>query len=67
MVLKYQVPEAVKYLSVSLQFTKDITERSLCYIPIQPNAKTSIYESLDHDFTGENSPTAYPAVTAEQL
>ena len=28
MVLKYQVPEAVKYWSISLQVTKDISERS---------------------------------------
>ena len=105
MVLKYHVPETVKYWTISFKFTKDIspailtsTRRrwvlrknrpvtafvrdhnlttgnwrlnvfcnlsstvrrpngmklrltsSLCFIPIQPNAKTSIYQSLDQRF-----------------
>ena len=27
MILKYQVPEAVKYWSISLKFTKDVSAR----------------------------------------
>ena len=45
--------------SVKLRLT-----RSLCFIPIQPNAKTSIYQSWTSGFTGERSHTAYSAVSA---